>query len=549
VLKNSLALVAASSSPIDPGSLPISLGGQFRRHLPAYIAGTLVLAVFQFSLNRIDWLSKAAIDDVFGGAPEKVTEPAMWIFALALLSFVCRVASRWFIFNAGRDAEYELRALLLHRLHRLGTAFYRKMSAGEIMSRSTGDLQQVRLLLGFGILNIVNVVFAFASALQVMVNVSVKLTMVSFVMLPFLIFVTRYFSKQMFLKVRGNQESLGKLSEVLQTNLAGVRVVRSFALEKRERRRFDTANLAYAEASLALARLRGLMMPLVGVAASLGVLAFFWYGATLLQRGVEAGGITRGAFFAFWLAYGRMMWPMIALGFSIAIIQRGRAGYDRLKEIFDAEPEVTDGPLPAPTETKGALSVKGLSFAYGDHQVVGDVSFEVPAGKSIALVGRTGSGKSTIADLVVAALTRQGLPLAYLDGDVSRDIFPSTGFTRPERDAHIKRVGFLASRLEAHGVIVVASLVSPYESSRQFVRGLCRNYTEVYVATPFEECERRDVKGLYAKARRGEIKNFTGLDDPYEPPSNPELKIDTRHTSLEDAVRMVMELLKKKVTS
>lgn len=170
-------------------------------------------------------------------------------------------------------------------------------------------------------------------------------------------------------------------------------------------------------------------------------------------------------------------------------------------------------------------------------------------GAVLWFTGLSGSGKSTIADRVVAELTRQGLPLEYLDGDVIRDIFPSTGFTRPERDAHIKRVGFLASRLEAHGVIVVASLVSPYESSRQFVRGLCRNYTEVYVATPFEECERRDVKGLYAKARRGEIKNFTGLDDPYEPPSNPELKIDTRHTSLEDAVRMVMELLKKKVTS
>jgi ATP-binding cassette subfamily B protein len=246
--------VAASPTPIDPGSLPISLGGQFRRHLPAYLAGTVVLGIFQLSLNRIDWLSRTAIDDVFGGTPEKVTEPAMFIFALALVAFVARVASRWFIFNAGRDAEYELRALLLHRLHRLGTAFYRKMSAGEIMSRSTGDLQQVRLLLGFGILNIVNVLFGFASALQVMVNVSVRLTIVSFVMLPFMIVVTRYFSKQMFQKVRDNQDALGKLSDVLQTNLAGVRVVRSFALEKRERRRFDAANQAYAEASLALAQ-------------------------------------------------------------------------------------------------------------------------------------------------------------------------------------------------------------------------------------------------------------------------------------------------------
>ncbi len=412
---------ASASAGFDPGSMPTTLRGQFERHVPAYLAGGALLAIFQYSLNRIDWLSKAAIDDVFGGAPEKVTGPALFMFGLAVLAFACRVGSRWFIFNAGRDAEYELRALLLHRLHRLGTAFYRTMSAGEIMSRSTGDLQQVRLLLGFGILNIVNVVFAFASAFQVMVNVSVRLTLVSFVMLPLMIVTTRTFSRQMFIRTRENQESLGKLSEVLQTNLAGVRVVRSFALERRERRRFDLANAAYLEASLALARLRGLMGPIVGATSSLGVLAFFWYGASLLQRGPDDGGISRGAFFAFWLAYGRMVWPMVALGFSIAIIQRGRAGYARLEEIFRAEPEVVDGPLPHPKEIKGAISVRGLSFAYGERKVVDDVSFEVPAGKSIALVGRTGSGKSTIAMLLARLLpTPQGA--VFVDGKDACDL-------------------------------------------------------------------------------------------------------------------------------
>ncbi len=120
------------------------------------------------------------------------------------------------------------------------------------------------------------------------------------------------------------------------------------------------------------------------------------------------------------------------------------------------------------------------------------------------------------------------MDVEYLDGDAMREIFPTTGFTRAERDAHLRRVGYLASRLEEHGVIVVASFVSPYRESRDFVRGLCRNFVEIYVATPLEECERRDVKGLYARARRGEIRNFTGIDDPYEPPEHPELTLDTR---------------------
>jgi len=317
-------------------SLPVTLGGQFRRHLPRYVAGTVMLLVFQLALNRIDWLSKTAIDEVFSGAPERVTGPATFILALAVLAFFTRVASRWFVFNAGRDAEYELRTLLLHRLHRLGTAFYRTMSAGEIMSRSTGDLQQVRLLLGFGVLNVANVIFAFASALQVMLGMSVRLTLVSLVMMPFMIVSTRHFSRQMFARTRANQQSLGRLSAVLQTNLAGVRVVRSFALDQRERQRFEQANHDYRDASLALARIRGVMFPIVGAASALGMLAFFWYGASLMMRPLDAGGISRGSFFAFWLAYGRMTWPMIALGFAISILQRGRAGYERLKQIFDA---------------------------------------------------------------------------------------------------------------------------------------------------------------------------------------------------------------------
>ena len=379
-----------------------------------------MLAIFQLSLNRIDWLSKAAIDAVFTAMPDRAMRPVLFILVLALVSFVARVASRWFIFNTGRDVEYELRTMLLHRLHRLGTAFYRTMSSGEIMSRSTGDLQQVRLLLGFGVLNVMNVIFAFASAFQVMVTISLRLTLVSFVMLPFMVFFTRIFSRRMFLKTRANQETLGRLSDVLQTNLAGVRIVRSFALEERERRRFDVQNRAYLEASLSLARLRGLMMPLVGAFSAVGVLAFFWYGASLLLRAPVDGGITKGDFFAFWLAYGRMTWPMIALGFMISIVQRGRAGYVRLKQIFDAVPEVSDGPLPAPASVKGTIVVKGLSFSYDTkgatpHNVVDDVSFEVPAGRSIAVVGKTGAGKSTLAMLLARLLpTPKGT--VFIDG-------------------------------------------------------------------------------------------------------------------------------------
>ena len=155
--------------------------------------------------------------------------------------------------------------------------------------------------------------------------------------------------------------------------------------------------------------------------------------------------------------------------------------------------------------------------------------------------GLSGSGKSTIATRVHEALHRRGVDVEYIDGDSLREVFPNTGFTRAEREEHLRRTGYMASRLAAHGVTVVASFVSPYRESRDFIRRLCPGFVEIYVSTPLEECERRDVKGLYARARRGEIRNFTGIDDPYEAPERPELTLDTRALSVDQAAAVVLE--------
>ena len=154
--------------------------------------------------------------------------------------------------------------------------------------------------------------------------------------------------------------------------------------------------------------------------------------------------------------------------------------------------------------------------------------------------GLSGSGKSTISTQVTAELVKRGHKVEHLDGDSVRAIFPATGFTRPDRDAHVRRVGFLASRLESHGVNVVASFVSPYMDSRDAVRAMCGSFVEVFVNTPLEICEQRDVKGLYARARRGEIANFTGINDPYEVPERAEVVIDTTKTSVDEAVAIIV---------
>ncbi len=161
----------------------------------------------------------------------------------------------------------------------------------------------------------------------------------------------------------------------------------------------------------------------------------------------------------------------------------------------------------------------------------------------IWFTGLSGAGKSTISEAVYERLKKKGLKIEHLDGDVVRSIFPATGFSKEERNRHIKRVGFLASMLEKNGVFVIASFISPYKESRNFVRNLCSNFQEVYISTPLEVCEKRDTKGLYAKARKGEIKQFTGVDDPYEIPQNPEIIVDTSNQSVSESVDYVIKKL------
>ena len=164
----------------------------------------------------------------------------------------------------------------------------------------------------------------------------------------------------------------------------------------------------------------------------------------------------------------------------------------------------------------------------------------------IWFTGLSGAGKSTIAFALYRQLLRRSIPAECLDGDAIRGMFPGLGFSRDERDVHVARVGRWASQLERRRITAICALISPYRQARGEVRRSCRRFFEIYLSTPLHECERRDPKGLYARARRHEIEHFTGVDDPYEPPEAPDLAIDTTDVVVADSVSRIMKIVSAK---
>jgi len=394
-------------------------GQRLRAYLRPYRGrlafGVLLLLLTNAFDKAIPWVLQNAIDALEGERFGDVRSAALTVMAIAAGLWIFRTRSRIQVFNVGRDVEYDLRNELIDNVHRLGPTFFRKMATGEVMSRATSDLGQVRLLVGFGVLRVVDSVFAFGGAIALMLALSPELTLYAMAPFPLIIVLARFFGKRLYTRSREHQQALAKLADVAQENLAGVRVVRAYAIEDAEQRRFDEANQAAVDASMRLVVLRGFMWPMLLLVASLGTLIVIWKGGQM----VLADRLTVGELAAFNAYLAQLVWPTLALGWLLSVVQRGRAGYDRVRDILDAEPEVENRGALVPSGA-GAMTIAGLEYSVGKGEaevpILRGVDLEVPAKGSLAIMGTVGSGKSTLAALLPRlAPTPEGA--VFLDGE------------------------------------------------------------------------------------------------------------------------------------
>jgi ATP-binding cassette subfamily B protein len=391
------------------------------------VAG-LVLVVVSSALGAVvPWLLRAGIDALQKHEPvRRVTLIAGGIVAVALVGGALRFWMREILNGLSRYIEYDLRQDLFAHLTTLDPGYFARTRTGDIMARLTNDLSAVRMAAGPAIMYLTNTIFGGAFALAFMLRIDVRLTVLALLPMAFLPVVMIKLGGLIHDRFEAVQEHFGRITTQAQENFSGVRVVRAYRQERAEIARFAALNETYVDKNMRLARLYGMMNPLFGLLAGLSVVVVLGVGGRLVVNGT----ISVGAFVAFGFYLGILTWPLIALGWVINLFQRGAASMARLLEILDARTEVTSpaSPRRLPPANRGrTLEFRNVGFHFPVPQggeprwVLRNVSFTVPAGGTLAVVGATASGKSTLIDLIPRLSDPQEGEI-LLDGVPVRDL-------------------------------------------------------------------------------------------------------------------------------
>ena len=372
-----------------------------KKYRRSYFLGTM--CVF---LNNGVWILfplviARAINDLNGGpvTPHKLLVNALLLLAVAGTKGIFQFLTRWIVIGVSRDIEFDLRNDLFRHLEGLSYSFYQRTRTGDIMARATNDLNAVRMLLGPAIMYSANTIVFTAGALVFMLSISPKLTLYAFLPLPAVSIVVQYFGRKIHERFERIQAMFSDISARAQENFSGVRVIRAYVQEESEVEGFENANREYISRSLKLVRLMGMLWPTLETMLGLAIVLVLWLGG----REVLHGTINVGNFVAFNTYMVQLTWPVIALGWVINIFQRGTASLERIHQLMLEKPEITDVdaiPALANEDLSGEIEFHNLNFSYNGVPVLEDINLRIPAGSSLAIVGPTGSGKTTLVSLI-----------------------------------------------------------------------------------------------------------------------------------------------------
>lgn len=375
------------------------------RYRHRFALGSVFLVLSTAITLLSPWVLKHAVDhlaDRLGPDPAAVTGPSMALFAAALVGLalaggVCRFLMRRIIIGASREIELDLRNDLFRHLQRLPPSWFQANRTGDLMSRATNDLSAVRMMAGPAVMYTASTSITFAVALFLMLSLSPALTLLALLPLPVVSVVVKRFGSAIYVRSERIQAQLAHMSAVVQEALAGVRVVRAYRREGVEIDRFRAANQEYVARSRAMIRLQAAFHPTLAFFLGLSALVVLWIGS----RHVIDGRLSIGEFVAFNAYVAMLSWPMIAFGWVTNMLQRGLAAWQRMLEILTVDPPIRDPERPVtPPRIRGVVEFRDLSFAYNGRKVLSGVSAQVEPGQVLALVGPTGSGKSTLVDLL-----------------------------------------------------------------------------------------------------------------------------------------------------
>jgi len=360
-----------------------------------------VIATAAFQLLG-PWVLKYAIDDLkVGVTRSKLLFYAGLLIGISLVRGVFLFLTRRIIISASRDIEYDIRNDFFAKLEQQPLGYYQQRRTGDLMSRATNDLNAVRMMIGPAIMYSAQTVLVFAVAIGLMMTIDLRLTLIALIPLPFVSLAVLYFGGAIHRRFEAIQAQLSDVSAVVQEALSGVRVVRAYRQEAHEIARFRTANEEYLRRNRLLIRLQGAFYPSMTLFLGLGSLLVLWLGG----REVIRGYMTLGEFVAFNGYLVMLSWPMIAFGWVTNILQRGFASWGRMLQILDEAHAISDATVTArgrAVPLDGAIEIRNLTFTYpgATAPVLSDVSLRIEAGQTAALVGATGSGKSTLIGLL-----------------------------------------------------------------------------------------------------------------------------------------------------